>query len=726
MKKWNYKAIVLAIMLGLVVLIAAVVLFFSFSKSEPAFNVSVCIHDVYIDLLVDEKMEVVDAIVTGESANEILSGAKIKKVRLKTSVEEIITKMKESEFIDKSGDDLFICIYDETDKNRMLSVEMEVARTIEKIIPSDYDNLNVHSYVTSEDEPSIIKLAEENTLPIAKARLIDLILKKQGKKTKADLISLDISKLFDIIHDNEIDSPKIICFEVNPEKRLSNIKNREYISSDAAVKVALDKLDISESDAYRISLKNDIDDNQPVYNVELVYGDRKYQFLISAVAGVIIDIDTKSAEYFVDGDDIREINFKELKNSIEPVIGSDAAYLLALKYLNLSKGNSILEEIEFEKINNTLVYSVTVSADNQENNILIDAYTGDFVEAREDDGSETVIEDSSMAIDVALQSQDLRVTDVDVKSVKFDPETESYVVIFSKGEDLYTVVLDKNTSNVISSDKSLNKDALLSEQEILDIALKDSSLLEEEIEIIKNEYDYSSGDYDLVFKHKKVEYEYKINGMTGEIASFVKNVEEDIADKEDLKKNYISKEDAVNFVIVGAQFVAEKVDVKSTSLDEEKGIYTVRLEASGTSYSYEVDAITGEIKKTSEKPAGKVNENEDNSDKPDQDTDSESSDKKDDADKKENTDKKDDAKNNDDEKDNESDEEVEVISIASPETALSVVLLDLGVTEDEILLEGVNYQPKTKEYVVKLAAYDLNYAYVVDAVTLKIVKKEEK
>ncbi len=696
--KWNYKAIVITILILVSLIVGIFLVVKLMYKKEVALTVSFETKSS-IDIMLDENLKVIDVTEKPDFEDKITNDIKVKNVRLKTAVDEIVGKMIEKNYIDQKGDVILLRVFDGKNKKRLFEVERDVLRQIEGLVPKDYENINVFSFISMVDEDSVLKIAEENQVSLAKATLVDLILKKYVKKTKDELLNMKIPALTAILTDNEITSPKFISVECNADSRLTNIKDKEYISPEEAVNTSLEKLDIDYEDAYRISIRNEIEDNQPVYLIELIYSERKYSFVISAVTGVILDVDTKSAENFVEVPNAKDINFKELKKSVEKVIGVESAYLLALRYLDLEKTDAIMENVDFEMLGQVLVYSVTIDVKDEKTNVKIDAYNGNLIEengtTKEDVVVEYAVEDSADALKIALDSEKLKMNEIQVKGVKYDEKFEKYDVVVKHDKTVYTFEVDKVTGEILSVKKTGEKsEDTLSKDEALEIAFKDIDIQKEDADVKSLFYDYNKEEYNIVFIYDKIEYSYKISGVDGKVNDLSKKLEEDEKGKEEniVISEVITKEAAFDFVVLGANLIKDNVKLERSKFDEEKKVYYMGIIVEGNIYNFEVDATNGNIIKTEYSPQKNLN-----------------------------GDKSTETTNSSTGKQQSVEPRKSEVPVEDIPDVVKVVLSDLGYTEDEVLIEKAYYVKANDSYEVILAAYDVHYRYSVDKKTNKVV-----
>ncbi len=178
---------------------------------------------------------------------------------------------------------------------------------------------------------------------------------------------------------------------------------------------------------------------------------------------------------------------------------------------------------------------------------------------------------------------------------------------------LYTfenlVSLTINELNLIASSKKMNLEDVytsgnpssltyISKQEAIRIALDHAGFSETEVDFLEIEFDWNNGHmvYEVEFEKGKIEYEYDINALTGEIDDYSNDLMDDI---EEISE-YIGKEKAVKIALDHARISENEIYNLEVSLDNEKGIvvYEVEFNSGEYEYEYDVNALTGAVEKS--------------------------------------------------------------------------------------------------------------------------------
>ena len=109
--------------------------------------------------------------------------------------------------------------------------------------------------------------------------------------------------------------------------------------------------------------------------------------------------------------------------------------------------------------------------------------------------------------------------------------------------------------------------------------------------------DIHKGDfrYKIKFRVGTTEYDYKINGVTGEVLDAKQNVLEEKLPGEN--KTFITKEKVLEIVLQHAKVTESEITEWECELENEKKDchYEVEFKVGKNEYEYKVDAVTGEI-----------------------------------------------------------------------------------------------------------------------------------
>ena len=160
----------------------------------------------------------------------------------------------------------------------------------------------------------------------------------------------------------------------------------------------------------------------------------------------------------------------------------------------------------------------------------------------------------------------------------------------------------KNTVNLLGSNSAtmpikesdIGQNGYIGLEKAKEIVLTQLGM--KEADFAKKDYDLDDGFYEMEFKKDGVEYEYKVNALTGKVSAVKVDVDDDYMVKNTGNKSgYIGFEKAKE--IVFNRLGIKESDVRDRDYDLDDGFYEIDFEKDGIEYEYKVNAYTGEIAK---------------------------------------------------------------------------------------------------------------------------------
>ena len=149
-----------------------------------------------------------------------------------------------------------------------------------------------------------------------------------------------------------------------------------------------------------------------------------------------------------------------------------------------------------------------------------------------------------------------------------------------------------------SSVQNSQNNSEITEEEAKAIALEHAGLTEKDVQYLKAEPDMDDGRryYEIDFYDDGIEYDYKINAATGEIAAYDREADNN-ADQDVEPENAIGKEKAMDLALEKAGMSRDKVTGLHADFDMDNGRteYEVIFYEGKTEYDVTIDALTGEI-----------------------------------------------------------------------------------------------------------------------------------
>lgn len=167
---------------------------------------------------------------------------------------------------------------------------------------------------------------------------------------------------------------------------------------------------------------------------------------------------------------------------------------------------------------------------------------------------------------------------------------------------------------------------LIGKKEAKNIALADAGISSDDISIIRVELDFDHGsfEYEVEFYLEGNEYEYTIDGKTGEIISkdtdYQKSVRVPSKNQQTqllAEQDTISLETAKEAALRSAGLSETEVTFTKTKLDREDGIliYEIKFYSAEAEYEYEINAVNSKVVSMETKSYRIDSGSSDNSDK---------------------------------------------------------------------------------------------------------------
>lgn len=192
--------------------------------------------------------------------------------------------------------------------------------------------------------------------------------------------------------------------------------------------------------------------------------------------------------------------------------------------------------------------------------------------------------------------------------VKLDQDhgSSEYDVEFYKDNVEYDYAIDTATGEIQSYSTERQKDdhtqntasAAITEAQAKQIALEDAGFSEDQVTSLRVKLDTDDGrsEYDVEFYVNSTEYDYTIDGATGDILSYDAEMNGTGNAQSDGSAT-INEEEAKQTALSHAGLTETEVTKLRVKLEQDDGRteYDVSFRKDRTEYEYEVDATTGDI-----------------------------------------------------------------------------------------------------------------------------------
>lgn len=411
-----------------------------------------------VELAVNRKDRVLAVNANNEDGKTIIGDMDLTGSDLNVAMNALVGSMVRNGYLNELANSVLVSV-DSKDAAVGTALQEKLAQEISVILEGDHFSGAVISQTVEKTE-DLTHQAQEHHISVGKANLIRQIIDQDSRYTFEDLADRSINELKLISQ-----SPTI---QLEHASEVGNASEKEYIGRDAALQAALDQLNIKIEDITAKEIGLDFDDGVMVYEVELIYKGREYEFEIDARTGAsLYDVQFEPAEPD-DGD---------FSSTVKPngdLIGSDQAKEAAFNHAGVKASEAKNIKCELDRDDGTIRYDVDFHANGYEFDYEIDAITGNVIKSEkekdDDAGVQTtkVTEASSnettdligkdKAKQIALDHAGVKAANAKAMECELDRErnTAVYEVEFVSDGYEYSYEINATTGKVISQEKERN------------------------------------------------------------------------------------------------------------------------------------------------------------------------------------------------------------------------------------------------------------------------------
>ena len=177
----------------------------------------------------------------------------------------------------------------------------------------------------------------------------------------------------DAVNGNVVDFDKDAIDDDDDEPKPTSAPAGDYIGTERAKQIAFNRAGVSASQVKNLKVKLDMDDGRAIYEIEFDANGYEYDVDVDAVNGNVVDFDKDA----IDDDD------DEPKPTPAPAgdyIGAERAKKIAFNRAGISASQAEELEVELEREDGRMVYTVEFKAGGYEYEVEIDALTGEILD----------------------------------------------------------------------------------------------------------------------------------------------------------------------------------------------------------------------------------------------------------------------------------------------------------------------------------------------------------
>ncbi len=312
---------------------------------------------------------------------------------------------------------------------------------------------------------------------------------------------------------------------------------------------ALSHANVEETDVTGLRIKREYDDGRLEYEIEFYVGTTEYEYTIDGATGKVLEHKTEkhNSSSTNTGNTGNTGSTGTGNNTSANDIGEAAAKSAAFSNAGVSEANVKNLVVKREYDNGRLEYEIEFYVGTTEYEYTVDGATGAILEHKTEEhnsstgssgntgstgtGSNTSANDVGEAAAKSAAFAHAGVSDADVKGLivkrEYDDGRLEYEIEFYVGTTEYDYTVDGTTGKVIEHSKeshgSTNQgqatDGDIGTEAAVMAALTHAGVKREDVRSLKAEREEEHGriEYEIEFKVGNVEYEYTIDGATGNI-----------------------------------------------------------------------------------------------------------------------------------------------------------------------------------------------------------------
>ncbi len=465
------------------------------------------------------------------------------------AVNAVIGSMLKHGYITETRNAILISVMSK-DKAEAAELNSKLYTEVNAQLSASAIDASVLSQDMTDSNTESNRLADEYGISCGKAQLIDTIINAGHPYTFEELAHMSISALNGILNGTiDTDAPH--------HNGGSHGESDNVGSEEAALAIALEHAGVTLDQLSWYEICLDFDDGIWVYEVEFVVGNTEYEYEINAITGEIIKFETELDD---DPHGAPPVTERPTQQPGSNFLSEDEIRAIVFNHAGVNANDVREFEIELDDEHGIWVYEVEFKAGNIEYDYVVNAVTGEIIK------SETEVDDDPTAA--------------------------------------------PGTPRPTAQPTQQPGSEFLSEDEIRAIVFNHAGVNANDVREFEIELDDEDGIwvYEVDFKAGNIEYDYVVNAVTGAIIRVETEIDDDptaapgtprpTAQPTQQPGSELLSEDEIRAIVFNHAGVnANDVREFEIELDDEDGIwvYEVEFESGRHEYSYEVNALTGEI-----------------------------------------------------------------------------------------------------------------------------------
>ena len=237
-----------------------------------------------IQLQLDEKDKVIDAIAVNDDAKKVLEDMDLKQADANVAMNAVLGSLVKNGYLNANQNTVLLSVENDDDKERV-ALEDELSQYIYTTLKS----YSIEGAIYSQDidiDDDIESLMNKYSISYGKANLIEDIIDENDDEKKTykveDLVKLNAQDLILIYQSlNKDDAQK------DTHKMVGSVSTKQYISQDEALNVALKNASLTKDKIKNLEIDYDLENGALTYDIEFTYNQNEYEYEVSATKGIV-------------------------------------------------------------------------------------------------------------------------------------------------------------------------------------------------------------------------------------------------------------------------------------------------------------------------------------------------------------------------------------------------------------------------------------------------------
>ncbi len=481
--------------------------------------------------------KVAEVIALNDDARVVLGEMDLEKAELDVALYAIVGSMLDKGYISTEQNSMLVSVNSRSSA-RAEQLKREVTAKVGAILGEKDIDASVITQTFEKNENT-----SSEGISAAKAALVQKIL--DAGMTSASgapysyetLAAMNVNELKVLLESKEL--------EVGGIESSGEASNKAYIGETKATEIALGQAGLTAEAVKGLEVELDYERGIMVYEVEFETAEFEYEYEINALDGSIV----KASVEAEDDDDDDDDDDKKVDNSAlwEGAITEDAAKTAALTHAGVASESVLGFKVGHDIEKGRAVYEIEFKTADAEYECDVDALTGEVMNLEketagknddDDDDKPVVLPEGGITEEAAIAAAYAHagVEASAVTSAKAELDTEKGVVVyeikFKTADTKYDCDVNALTGEVVKCSKKATVETEkdddkpttlpeggITEEAAIAAALAHANLKAEDVKSVKAELETEKGVtvYEVEFKAAGLEYEYKLNALTGEI-----------------------------------------------------------------------------------------------------------------------------------------------------------------------------------------------------------------